>query len=104
MSNHENYQNLFIKDNKLFIGAITSPYYREQCENTFKNLCLTRCFQLEKKSPYDLKFRLLAESKIKKRIIDKLYDMTTEYMETFKTEEKINFKEKCNGRKGLKKG
>ena len=65
---------------------------------------MTRCFQLEKKIPYDLRFRLLPESKIKKRIMDKLYDMTTEYMETFKTEEKINFKEKCKGRNGLKHG
>ena len=77
--NHENYQEMFKKDNKQFIGSIVSPYFTnkiskqstEASEASFRSLCQTLCFQNEKNgTPYDLNFKLLPESSIKKRVYE----------------------------------
>ena len=107
IQNHQSYQNMFSKEGKPFIGCIVSPYYSKAksrvnpLEASFRSLCQTICFQNESKGsskansqPYNLDFKMLPESQIKKRIYDSLLSLTQDYMENYSPSIKINWKDR----------
>jgi len=106
IQNHRQYQNMFEKDQKkFFIGSIISPYFheasrlkRDALKADWSELCDTLCYQLEKKTegPFALKYKLMPECVIKKRVLDDMLNMCRRYMETF-TNVKLNFKDKMRG-------
>jgi histone H2A deubiquitinase len=52
VNNHKAYHNMFVKDNKPFIGFIIGPYHKEIDVKRGYNHSLQKCFHLKSASEY----------------------------------------------------
>lgn len=74
IKNHANYQKMFQASNKPFIAAISAPYHSTSFKTSnWRSLNQIILFQIESSNkPYELKFKQLSESEIKRRVLEDL--------------------------------